>query len=148
MRLNRNFLFKSFGILFSVILLINCGGTENENLIYPDAVVVNMVYEEYDEYIGQGRIVRTHMLAGSMQPGDDGWLGNPHPKGWCDICEEYHTLEESIREFRSDFYEKIDDDGAFRDQLLTLRGKRLGCYCKPEMCHGDVIKEWLDSQRN
>jgi len=21
----------------------------------------------------------------------------------------------------------------------------LGCYCKPQNCHGDVIKEWLDA---
>ena len=31
-------------------------------------------------------------------------------------------------------------------QLATekLKGKVLGCYCKPEACHGDVIVEFLE----
>jgi len=28
--------------------------------------------------------------------------------------------------------------------LPTLEGKRLGCYCKPAACHGDVLVELLD----
>ena len=24
-------------------------------------------------------------------------------------------------------------------RLLKLRGKRLGCWCKPDLCHGDVL---------
>ena len=31
------------------------------------------------------------------------------------------------------------------DFLEPLRGKRLGCWCKPLDCHADVIAEWLDS---
>lgn len=27
------------------------------------------------------------------------------------------------------------------DDLGELRGKRLGCWCKPERCHGDVLAE-------
>jgi len=44
----------------------------------------------------------------------------------------------------------------YRDWLLTnwrlmfllggLRGKRLGCYCAPLPCHGDVIVEILEAQ--
>lgn len=29
------------------------------------------------------------------------------------------------------------------DSLEELRGKRLGCWCKPEKCHGDVLAELL-----
>lgn len=28
-------------------------------------------------------------------------------------------------------------------ELETLRGKTLGCWCKPEACHGDVLIELL-----
>ena len=33
-------------------------------------------------------------------------------------------------------------------QLATekLKGKVLGCYCKPEACHGDVIVEFLEEE--
>ena len=27
--------------------------------------------------------------------------------------------------------------------LPELAGKRLGCYCKPEACHGDVLVKLL-----
>lgn len=30
------------------------------------------------------------------------------------------------------------------DRLHELRGKRLGCWCKPKGCHGDVIKKYVD----
>ena len=29
------------------------------------------------------------------------------------------------------------------EQLETLRGKTLGCWCKPKMCHGDALLELL-----
>jgi hypothetical protein len=27
---------------------------------------------------------------------------------------------------------------------IELKGKRLGCWCKPEVCHGDVLAELAD----
>ncbi len=29
-------------------------------------------------------------------------------------------------------------------QLVQLRGKRLGCYCKPLACHGDVLVKLIE----
>lgn len=29
-------------------------------------------------------------------------------------------------------------------KLPELRGKVLGCYCKPKLCHGDVLAELAD----
>jgi len=29
------------------------------------------------------------------------------------------------------------------DEFRQLRGKTLGCWCKPEACHGDVLLELL-----
>lgn len=31
------------------------------------------------------------------------------------------------------------------DDLHELRGKQLGCYCKPQACHGDVLAELADN---
>lgn len=37
---------------------------------------------------------------------------------------------------------------AFPHELLeTLRGKVLGCWCKPDACHGDVLVRLLDEVR-
>ena len=29
-------------------------------------------------------------------------------------------------------------------EVYKLAGKRLGCFCKPETCHGDVLAEFLN----
>lgn len=29
-------------------------------------------------------------------------------------------------------------------ELSSLRGKRLGCWCAPEPCHGDVLAKYAD----
>lgn len=59
---------------------------------------------------------------------------------------------------------KIGPDGTrsqviakYRDWILTqphllarlpeLRGKVLGCWCSPQMCHGDVLAELADAQK-
>lgn len=36
-------------------------------------------------------------------------------------------------------------DPAFRAATLALRGKRLGCWCKPGPCHGDVLAIWIEA---
>nr|VFJ94205.1 MAG: protein of unknown function (DUF4326) [Candidatus Kentron sp. LFY] len=32
-----------------------------------------------------------------------------------------------------------------KEDAIELKGKTLGCYCKPAACHGDVIAEYLNS---
>lgn len=81
--------------------------------------------EEYDVYIGRG-----------------GPWGNPFP---IKHGSEEHSREAVIAKFRTYFEEEILTDPAKKSQLLSLRGYRLGCHCKPEACHGDVIAEFLNS---
>ena len=136
-------------IFYIILILIILGCTERDHIKSESSVetkIVNLKTEEFDEYIGRGTEYHTHMLAEGINPGEKGWLGNPHPIGWCDICRDYHTRSECIMKFKNDFYKKINSDEEFRKAVFALRGKRLGCYCKPEECHGDIIKEWIDSQ--
>ncbi|MEK6883880.1 MAG: DUF4326 domain-containing protein [Nanoarchaeota archaeon] len=67
-------------------------------------------------------------------------FGNPY------IIGRDGTREQVIAKFKIYFEKKIEKDLQFRKEVLKLRGKRLGCFCKPNFaCHGDVIKEWLDN---
>lgn len=93
--------------------------------------VVNKFKEPYDVYIGRG------------SP-----FGNPytHFQGATKADYIVSTREESIFNFKKYFLERVVNDPVFRAQVLGLKGMRLGCFCKPLACHGDVIKEWLDSQ--
>lgn len=87
--------------------------------------VVNKRVEEYDVYIGRGSI-----------------FGNPYEIG------KDGTREQVIERYRGWFAFLLRDE-IFRQEVLKLKGKSLGCFCKqPEKfvpCHGDVIAEWLDT---
>ncbi len=88
--------------------------------------VVNLRKEPYDVYIGrEGR-------------GFDGTFGNPFWNGNED--EREYTLYK----FKEYFFERIVNDEEFRRKVETLRGRRLGCFCVPKACHGQVIADYLD----
>lgn len=95
--------------------------------------VVNLRREEYDVYIGPA--------------GHEGYWCNPYRVGQtCRRCGEVHaTGGETLRCFREYFLERVEHDEEFRRRLEELRGKRLGCFCKPGPCHGDVIAEFVDN---
>ena len=71
-------------------------------------------------------------------------FGNPHSIGHCSICNKVHDRKQAIAEFKKDFYICLTDS-VFRDSVLQLKGKVLGCWCKPLPCHGDVIVDYLDN---
>lgn len=52
--------------------------------------------------------------------------------------------EESIRLYREYIIDKLQKDPKLMDEFRQLRGKTLGCWCKPEACHGDVLLELLE----
>ncbi len=83
---------------------------------------VNIRTDKYDVFIGR--------------PGKDldGPFGNPFRAG------------PALTRFREYFLERVASDPDYRAQVLALRGKRLGCFCKPKPCHGDIMAEWIDAQ--
>ncbi len=89
-------------------------------------VVVNIHKEPFDVYIGR------------KGQGQDGYFGNPFRIG--------HGIsrEDTVKRFQRYFIDRIEKDSEFKRRILALKGKRLGCFCKPKACHGDVIAEWLD----
>ena len=89
--------------------------------------VVHIYKKPYDVYIGRaGR-------------GKSGYFGNPFPlkKG----AERGSTL----LQYKMWFDNKIKTDPLFKEEIIKLKGKTLGCFCKPNPCHGDIIKEYLDN---
>lgn len=53
------------------------------------------------------------------------------------------TRAEVIKKYTRYIKEKIDSGEL---DLETLRNHRLGCWCKPEPCHGDILKELLEEK--
>jgi ribonuclease HII len=96
--------------------------------------VVNLHVDSYDVYIGR---------AGN---GEDGYFGNPSRLGQiCDLCGKLHMNPgATIACYKIYFEHRLTTDPEFADRISQLRGKRLGCFCAPGPCHGDVIAEHLD----
>ncbi|MBO7806119.1 DUF4326 domain-containing protein [Burkholderia pseudomallei] len=81
--------------------------------------------EEFDVYIGRG----------------SKW-GNPfvikHGPGGL-------SRDDVIKKYKEYFEQEIVTDPQARAALLSIRGYRLGCHCKPLPCHGDIIASYLNS---
>lgn|SRR5690554_427799 len=60
-----------------------------------------------------------------------------------DADEESNSREEVIRKYKYDFDRSLLK--RTQSEALALAGKRLGCFCKPGPCHGDVIAEFLNA---
>lgn len=52
------------------------------------------------------------------------------------------TRADVIQLYKTWLVQRLADEPELRLQLETLRGRRLGCWCKPDDCHGDVLV-WL-----
>jgi len=82
--------------------------------------VVNKKTDDYDIYIGR-----------------PGLLGNPY------IIGKDGTREECIEKYRKLFY----SSGTHKSYAKRCcKDKRLGCFCKPLPCHGDVIADFLNGK--
>ncbi|RUO68350.1 DUF4326 domain-containing protein [Idiomarina ramblicola] len=79
--------------------------------------------EQYDVYIG-----RRSPWGNPFAIGDDGMDRK-------DVIEKYKKY----------FQSEILSDPSKKKALRSLKGKRLGCHCKPMACHGDVIADYLNS---
>lgn len=86
--------------------------------------VVNIRKEGYDVYIGRGSPFGNQFIIGR------------------DGCRK-----DVIQKYRVYFNFRVMRDPEFRKKVLALKDKTLGCFCRPEKeCHGDVIREFLDSE--
>ena len=54
------------------------------------------------------------------------------------------TKEEAIRRYEAMIRLWLRTGTLKPEQLLALDGKVLGCWCKPEACHGDVLVRLID----
>ena len=85
----------------------------------------SLPHEKYDVYIGRG------------SP-----FGNPFR------IQQGRTREQAIELYRQMMKKRMLSDDEFADEVCSLKGKRLGCFCKPLACHGDVIVEFLEGRKS
>jgi len=83
--------------------------------------VVNKRKEKFEVYIGRG------------SP-----FGNPF------VIGVDGDRDEVIHKFDEYFCNKLATDSKFKLAVWELKDKVLGCYCKPQRCHGDIIANYVD----
>ena len=85
--------------------------------------VVNKYKEPYDVYIGRGSIW-----------GND-YSHLPETKA----SHKVETRDQAVEAYRKQLWDSIRSGKITLEMLKDLHGKRLGCFCKPKSCHGDII---------
>jgi hypothetical protein len=86
--------------------------------------VVHCKKEPFDVYIGR----------------PSKW-GNPYSHKTGTLAKfKVNTREEAIASYR----EYLHSQPSLIQALPDLRGKILGCWCKPLACHGDILAEESD----
>jgi hypothetical protein len=97
---------------------------------------------ESSKRLGKTKVINKRFAADDVYIGraattGGGYFGNPY------IMTHESMREHVIDQYREYFNSRITTDPEFARRVLDLRGKRLGCYCKPRPCHGDVIVDWI-----
>lgn len=86
--------------------------------------VVNIKNEKFDVYIGR----------------PSKW-GNPFK-----LSEKFGFGRKHVLELYENYIRTTIAGKQLRKELHELEGKRLGCYCKPLACHGDILIKLLEEQ--
>ena len=72
--------------------------------------------------------------------GHDVMIGRPGPWGNPFVIGRDGDRAEVIAKYKT----YILDNTALLKRLPELHGKRLGCFCRPAPCHGDVLLDLIE----
>jgi len=103
----------------------------------------------YDVYCG-----RTKEGEVTQKIGVYGWLGNPikieniGSVKKCKVCNKRHyTGGETLGCYEEYLVTRLKTDSKFRVMFFQLKGKKLGCYCKPKPCHTDIMIQYINGEK-
>ncbi len=96
--------------------------------------VVNKYKEEFDVYIGRGSIYGNE------------WTHSINTKATFIVA----SRDEAIQCYKDwltgkrfvNFKQELRS--AILESLPNLKGKKLGCYCAPQKCHGDILVDLIN----
>lgn len=55
------------------------------------------------------------------------------------------TREEILIKYKNYIIDKLKNNEELKNELLSLKNKKLGCWCYPEMCHGNILLELINA---
>ena len=112
--------------------------------------VVNIRRERCDVYIGRARRGEP-----PTKWGNPAIVGRPPPAWLLEYIahrpeaayfstDRDLTRHDAIALYRALIETRVERGELTREDFEPLRGQALGCFCKPQPCHGDVIAEITD----
>ena len=104
---------------------------------------VNIYKEKCDVYCGRGRGEKNNPR--NCKIGEGGWLGNPISIGkQCPFCNETHLKGGDTLKCYEEYLDSRLKETDFLSEFKKLKGKKLGCFCKPKPCHVDIIVKKIE----
>uniref|UniRef100_A0A6C0AD11 DUF4326 domain-containing protein n=1 Tax=viral metagenome TaxID=1070528 RepID=A0A6C0AD11_9ZZZZ len=100
--------------------------------------IIEWINDKNNVYIGRKNIV---IINNQRWPLKSSPFANPFKVG------KDGTREEVIKRYKIYIIDKIEKDSNLKKELLDLEGKNLGCWCKPESCHGDILIELIEKYK-
>lgn len=86
-----------------------------------------------------------YVYIGRPSKDGNGYFGNSHVIGWCNLCYKEHDRMECIAAFKQDHEARVQTDSAYKEKVMGLKDKTLVCFCAPQACHGNVYQKWISS---
>lgn len=94
-----------------------------------------MKKKDENVYIGRKQVI---FIDGVRFPLYDSTWANPYK------ITENQSREDVLKLYLEYMEKKLESDNNLVDELLKLKGKKLGCWCKPECCHGDILIKLIE----
>ena len=88
-------------------------------------------------YIGRKGVV---FINGVRFPKNDSIWANPYK------ISLQNNRDQVLKMYEIYIKNKITNEN-LHQELLKLKNKNLGCWCKPDKCHGDILLEIIESYK-
>lgn len=89
-------------------------------------------------------MMRTEVVHKRNAGPDAIYIGRPSRWGNPFVVGQDGTRQQVIEKYREHLWVLIKNGDITLDDLMSLRGKQLACWCKPQACHGDVLAKAID----
>ena len=86
-------------------------------------------------YIGRKGVV---FIDKKRFPKNSSNFANPYKIG------QHGTREDVLVKYKNYILNKLENNEQLMRELVSLRGKNLGCWCCPNKCHGNILLELID----
>lgn len=57
---------------------------------------------------------------------------------------KHGNRDQVIEKYKNYILKKLEQSQELMNLLKSMKGKKLGCWCHPEKCHGDVLLELIN----